>query len=513
MAVCSSEAGGGATLHIEIRHLDEQPEVLERPVELAAGEQTLSLQWTPPGSPAGYCARAELRPADGSPMSGASTAFDVLPRWTVFPRYGFLSDFSAGRPDADETLLELARFHVNGLQFYDWQYRHEELIPPTDEYRDPLGRSLSLRTVRELVARATRHGMAAMPYLAVYAASMGFWREHSEWALYDASGKPILFGGDFLGLMNPEPEGPWAQHLLAAADRALREIAFDGLHIDQYGEPKRAWNKRGEPVDLPASFVGFVRRARQRHPDHTILFNAVGNWPINALAEAPLDFLYIEVWPPEVSYADLARIVLGAAQLSRWRAVVIALYLPADRPANVLLADAVILACGGTRIELGEGTRLLADPYFPKHQAIGDELRAELRRFYDYMVRCGEWIRAYQLPEAERTSWAIAELDTEFVTRGGTLWAVRRALPRGAVLSLVNLSGLETLRWDTAHPTPSLCRNLDVGLRYPHRPSRILWSCPERETGPQPLDFEFSQGSIRLTLPEIHYTGLITIHD
>ena len=23
------------------------------------------------------------------------------------------------------------RLHLNGVQFYDWQYRHEELVPPT----------------------------------------------------------------------------------------------------------------------------------------------------------------------------------------------------------------------------------------------------------------------------------------------------------------------------------------------------------------------------------------------
>lgn len=29
----------------------------------------------------------------------------------------------------------MARFHLNGLQFYDWMYRHSDYLPPAAEYR------------------------------------------------------------------------------------------------------------------------------------------------------------------------------------------------------------------------------------------------------------------------------------------------------------------------------------------------------------------------------------------
>jgi hypothetical protein len=93
------------------------------------------------------------------------------------------------------------------------------------------------------------------------------------------------------------------------------------------------------------------------------------------------------------------------------------------------------------------------------------------------------------------------------------LWAVRRRLPGGMAVSLVNLTGLENPHWDTPHPAPSPCRDLDIHFHYPHRPTRATWSCPEQEAGPQSLDLVFEGGTIQLTLPEIHYTGLIFIHD
>jgi dextranase len=145
----------------------------------------------------------------------AATAFDVLSSWTDFPRYGFLTDFSASRADPEPVLEKLTRFHINGLQFYDWQYRHDQLLAPSEEYIDLLGREMSLASLRKLVDAAHQHGMATMPYLAIYAASADFWRTHPDWALYDEAGNPIAFGENFLGLMDPSTGSSWSQHLLS----------------------------------------------------------------------------------------------------------------------------------------------------------------------------------------------------------------------------------------------------------------------------------------------------------
>jgi dextranase len=221
-------------VRIHIQHLAGQPTVLEQRMRLGTGPRTIETRWLPPAEPAGYAARLEIHTEGSALPFQASTAFDVLSNWTDFPRYGFLTDFGHSRADPESTLTELVRFHINGLQFYDWQYRHDELLPPADEYVDPLGRGMSLASVRKLVDAAHRHGMAALPYLAVYAASADFWRAHPDWALYDEAGDPIAFGENFLGLMDPSPGSPWSGHLLAECARALRMIPFDGLHVDRH---------------------------------------------------------------------------------------------------------------------------------------------------------------------------------------------------------------------------------------------------------------------------------------
>jgi dextranase len=502
------------TLKVFIQHLTEQPTIIEQTLQLAPGEQTVQINWMPPVKPAGYSVRLETLSANDSPALHATTAFDVLSSWTDFPRYGFLTDFSASRSDPESVLKKLTRFHINGLQFYDWQYRHDQLLAPTEEYIDPLGREMSLATVQKLVDVAHQHGMASMPYLAIYAASADFWRTHPDWALYDETGNPIVFGENFLGLMDPSAGGPWSGHLLTEAARTLQSISFDGLHIDQYGDPKRAWDSHHNPVDLPRAFVDFIRSASDQHPDQTILFNAVGNWPIDALAESAVDFLYIEVWPPEVEYRHLAEIVLKAVLISHGKAVVIAIYLPADRPANNLLADAVILACGGTRIELGEDARLLSDPYFPKNEEISSDLYSELRKLSDFTVRNGEWLRPYTQSATGKEIWSRGELSPSFISTDDAIWTVVRSYPKMFVVQLVNFNGLDPhQRWDEALVAPTPCQNISIKIQISQRPAQIFWDCPEQTDGPQAVNFEHADGNLTFQIPQINFIGLVAIHE
>jgi dextranase len=509
-----SSVSQNIALRIFVQHLGEQTAIIEQSLSLASGGQTVEMQWTPPVKPAGYSARLEIRFVGPSQPLEAATAFDILASWTQFPRYGFLTDFGASRADPELVLQKLTRFHINGLQFYDWQYRHDQLLAPTEIYVDPLGRAMSLDSVRSLVEAAHRHGMAAMPYLAIYAASAEFWRAHPDWALYDEAGKPIAFGENFLGLMDPSAGSSWSQHLLAEGARTLLGIPFDGLHIDQYGDPKQAWDSDHQPVDLPRSFVDFIQVASDQHPNQTILFNAVGNWPIEALADSAVDFMYIEVWPPDVEYRHLAKIVLNAVGLSHGKSVVIALYLPADRPANNLLADAVILACGGTRIELGEDARLLSDPYFPKHEEISSDLYSSLRQLADFSVRNGEWMSPYALSSMERKRWADASLNPDFVLTDNSLWAVARQYPGLLLVQLVNFSGLDPHQhWNDVHAYPVPCQNSTIKIQMRQGPSQILWDCPEQTQGPLSLDFEYSTGTLTFQIPNINFIGLVAIYE
>lgn len=447
----------------------------------------------PMDAPAGY--GVEIRCEN----THLETAFDVLSDWTLFPRYGFVCDFTSNRSDAEETLQTLAKYHLNGLQFYDWQYRHDELVPPQDEYLDPLNRPQSLKSTKALIKAAHAHGMAAMPYLAIYAASAAFWRAHPEWMLYDVDHQPIPFGEDFLGIMNPEAGRPWAQHLLAQCQYVLKSLPFDGLHIDQYGEPKTGFDEKGEPVDIPSAFSDFLAAATDQHPGKPVLFNAVGNWPIEKLAASPTAFNYIEVWPPDTAYTDLVRIVRNARSLSGEKPVVIALYLPAERTINNLLADALIFSAGGTRIELGENGRLLSDPYFPKHEKIPDGLNTQLRQWADCIIRYEEWFGPL-----------VSEASIEGLKIPAGVQAFLRKTQKGASLSLVNLCSQTTLEWNSEHVAPEAFNRFEVELELDQEPKMVWLINPQSSSlAPTALDFRVHGGMTTVTLPGLSIWSLI----
>ena len=451
----------------------------------------------PLDAPAGYGIVLTCEDVLASP-SKLETAFDVLPNWTVFPRYGYLTDFSSSRPDEKSTMQTLSKFHINGLQFYDWQYRHDQLVAPTTDYLDPLGRSLSLTALKRLIKAAHNHGMAAMPYLAVYAASAAFWRAHPDWMLYDTDYKPIPFGEDFLGIMNPAAGGPWQKHLLAECARVLKALPFDGLHIDQYGDPKIGFDQNHQPVDIARTFYDFIQAVSDRHPDLPILFNAVGNWPIETLAASPVVFNYIEIWPPDIHYTDLARIVRNARKLSAEKPVVIALYMPAVREINHLLADAVILSAGGNRIEIGENARLLTDPYFPKHEAISDALMAALRTGADFSIRYEEWIGPL-VPESATPKFTLPD----------GVEAFYRKVKAGASLSLVNLKNPDPLCWNETHDKPEVVKSFLLEIPLEFSPQKVWLLEPYSSAEPRLLAHHLNGDKVNVLVPNLEVWNVL----
>lgn len=490
-----------ATVALSIIHLDELVDRRTHTVVAGPTPTEVELTWSPPlHAPRGYGFELTLLDPAGDVADTRSGAFDVLPHWTTFPRYGFLCDFAPARLDVEQTIGALAQFHINGLQFYDWQYRHDTLLAPAEEYQDPLNRTLSLITIRAFIEAAHDHGIAAMPYLAVYAASADYWRRHPAAALYDAEQRPLAFGDDFLGLMNPAPGSAWSKHLIGECMLALRALPYDGLHVDQYGEPKVAFDSNGQPVDLPAAFVAFIAALKQAAPRATVLFNAVGDWPSDALAVSQQDFVYIEIWPPCVTYAAVGEVVQRARSAAQGKPCVIALYLPTDRPANIRLTDALLFSHGATRIELGEAARLLADPYFPKHEPLDAGLRMVLHRYYDFAVRYGEW-----LGPAAGVAVPIA------VTVPAGVIALARRTAETLTVCLVNFCGLGEARWDEAHPAPDLLSDFPLLVAIEARVSNVMWASPDQEH----LDLAVTAwrrdgGIVEVAVPQLQFWTMVT---
>jgi dextranase len=252
-------APAGKLLDARITYLaDTVAEIFAVPIV----NSTATIQWTPPlNAPRGYGVTVMIFDEARQVVAEQSGAFDVLERWTDAPRYGFFSDFTVDRDNYGATLDWMLRHHINGVQFYDWQYRWEDLLPDTDLFEDGLGRRQSMATVRRLIDLARGANIAAMPYTAIYGVSAPYYHIHPDWGLFDANGEVNRLGEDLIAIFDPTPGSPWNKHLLAEFADVLDNTLFDGIHIDQYGSPKNGYDAAGNYVDLAEVFPQFIQQA------------------------------------------------------------------------------------------------------------------------------------------------------------------------------------------------------------------------------------------------------------
>lgn len=495
---------------------------------------------TPADRPVAVGMDWNVRTAGGEQVADGSSAFDTAWRWVDIPRYGFLSDFDPSRGRLSP-ISDLLPYHITGLQFYDWMYRHQQYLPPAPVFMDPLRRRLSLKVVESRIQDAHKAGMAAMAYTAIYAASPDFYQQHPDWALYKGPFTPWAFGDDFLYIMNPARTSPWHDWII---DQYKQVVAwgFDGIHADQYGDPKNGFTtelaEATSFIDLGPAIRDLLTDAKEaltgldvsgRDPgtggDPALIFNAVNDWPTPQVAASRVDALYVEVWPPNDTYADVNRIVTEGLRLGKGRPQIIAAYLDPANVSGVLLLDAVIFASGGYHIELGEFNRMLADPYFPKHQPVREELTDALRRYYDFIVRyrtllygeppaiCTGMEGGTQSQPAVRSTAKPAtgtdgtaggfpgrvKVLAEGVRAGSTfaageVTALTRLVAGHPVLHFINLKGVSTSRWREAKETPQPVDNLEVRF-YPtgwsaERSSelpRFFWASPDGDGRPHEL--------------------------
>ena len=491
---------------------------MERETELRAVWQDGALVLTdvPPG---GYGVRV-------STLDGVwEGAFDVVSDRRAEIRYGFLSDFSP--LDTDTADVEWMRdLHLNAVQFYDWMYRHDRLLPPGERYDDPMGRPTDLRVITKKIEACKSCGIRPLAYGAVYAATKDTFEAHPEWGMYTMDAQPMTFAG-WLYYMNIAPSCGWAAHIVEEFRSAVR-FGFSGIHMDTYGFPKRVWDAQRRPVELADEFPRLIHAAaqavREEAPDGGVIFNAVNNWPTEAVAGTEQDAVYIEVWPPHDTYFDLYRLIREARLLSH-RNVILAAYLKAfqtaDMPAaerSFRLAWAVISASGGTQLVLGEDRSLLRDSYYVNYARLRESFLSTVQRCCDFLVRYKDLLYNDPGMDISKTASGGINEDVRFFSDGctfstdgqtDTVWTILRESRERLTLHLVNLTGNNAL-WNEGKREPVPAAGISAAIRLDRPVRGIYCASPDDETlAAQSLPYTAEQteaGCIyTVKLPDVRY--------
>lgn len=448
----------------------------------------------------------------------------------------------------------LKRTHMNYIQYYDSYYRPENFLAVddntfregvSDENPKGIGMAgtaadywidLSSHTVRKDVLQkyvelGQEYGMKNMLYIP-WGNTSYVDTEHGitpEMLLFptpeDAAAHNVksvqatLSGGDGqwarYSLMKANPSSNEFKNMLfTSAGKALQSIGFDGLHIDTLG-PIYGGAYTVDGAEYSNDFAAsdgmpyFINDAahffntdtwKKQGKDIRMSFNNVGSWGIGALANNKnIDYLYAEQWPDmgNKTYDNMFQHVKDIITADERGRAVIPAYIHKGFEGDgsfdvngVILLDLVIMAAGGTHLELGE--HMLRGEYFPQTgMSLSDSLKEWLTQYYDFLVAYRRMFTSRNFTNSITSSShdiAVNSIDTS------KLSVIEKSDDFIQSLSLINTKGLNGDEWQDNkldRNKPDILSN--VSLKFDFTPKAVYYATIEN---PIPQSLEVNNNSV-----------------
>ena len=125
----TSGSSQNGSIGISITHLGVlTTTLLSQNFSLAnGGTTTLAYTWIAPSTDfTGYSLEVSATNSGGTTLDSINGAVDVSSTWTKFPRYGYVADYPSSMNSSTAThgMWLLKNYHIDGVQFYDWQWKH-----------------------------------------------------------------------------------------------------------------------------------------------------------------------------------------------------------------------------------------------------------------------------------------------------------------------------------------------------------------------------------------------------
>ena len=352
-ATITAEASGGGTVHFSVSHLGAEIDSGNATVENGKATWTYT---TPSEDNQGY-----LVTATGADDTHAETALDVSSSWTRFPRMGYVSHFKPTAPEGTDghTTYESFLFqkpqdyinklsqdyHINALQYYDWQYRHDQPVATGDfAEKWPLwydNTYAAKKTVSDYETAATNAGMGSLAYSMAYAANDGYdssripdewilrnddgsyWRRDlgSQWWVNTPEGTPKP--ENHMTMMNVNTQG-WRDYITDQYVTQKDTFGFDGTHIDTLGQTVKK-DASGNSVDLTDGLTALVNETASKTGTATGI-NLPDGAGTDKIGPSSASYIYTELWDHNETNQQVASYLQGARDKSANKPQIVAAY-------------------------------------------------------------------------------------------------------------------------------------------------------------------------------------------
>jgi len=501
---------------------------------------------TPSADYTGYLADIYTKDGDKETILG-TIAVDVSSDWGRFPRYGFVSDYGENKTEEviRSEMQTLNRLHINGVQFYDWHYKHHWPLGGTPDklltvYKDIFYKKVYLSSVQNYIKVQHEYGMKSMFYNLCYGALDNDGAEEDgvkrTWYVFQDTNHGTM---DYHGL---RPSGKsdiyvldpsnteWQEYIGAKNEDVYTALDFDGYHIDQLGNRGTRYTYDGKKIDMQQAYASFIKVMKSKRPDKRLVMNAVSNFGAeNMSATGDVDFCYNEMWGSESNFTDLRSTILlnRNASPAKDAQTVFAAYMNYNlsgssgyfNTAGVLLTDAVIFALGGAHLEMS-GDHMLGSEYFPNcNLKMKPALNSAIVRYYDFMTAYENYLRG----AGEENAVSITSSSKKFVSWTGTsgpqkgvVVTYSRKVGGVQMVNLLNFVNANSLSWRDADGTmsaPTELKELEIHVSGQTSPVKKVWLASPDLHGCAPVELSFRQKADELTLviPSLKYWDMMII--
>ena len=492
----ATSVSGHGRLVVKYYHLNN----LVATKEIFYGTSEISWSWfLPSDDNIGYAVVIENHV--GNNVSTSTIAINVSNDIYNFPIMGFLSKYdNDSSVERKNNLDYLKRLHINLIQFYDWFDLHSLPLPVasvgdslqvSNTWTDIGNRLTRKKVIDEYCNLAKDYGMKPLAYMAMngsdtnqlvhgLSAEMFLYNDNSRNLdhVYKTLDKNNGWGKYSLYNMN-WMNGPWQDYIYRQMETVRNNMPFVGWHIDMFGDPGNKYEANGNLISSATLANGihyFLNKAGKLGWDTGV--NSVGEYGLDDIRNSTVPkYLYTEVWDNRKTYNDLFNLVKFLTESrdsnKQKKGVIIAAYMDYDYAKNnagkyfntdgIILADLVIMASGGTHLEMGE--HMLCNEYFPNSNLnLPSTLKDNyLPKMYDFFVAFKEIIGlGYQVD-------GLATIDGGSVDylQSGKVCGISRGNKNDYLgLSLINLRTTNTEWRDTnANCSVAPAQNIKVTLK------------------------------------------------
>ena len=500
------------------------------------GTSTAVFSWpTPTNNFQGYLVSAAVLDQNSNLVDSGSSAIDVSSDWSKFPRYGYVAQYGS-TVNTTHTMWLLKNYHLNGIQFYDWQWKHHIPYNSGSTWPDVANRTIYRTTVTNLINSAHAYGMMAMNYNSYGMAYANY--------LTDGSGVSLSMGifssptaslGTQYGYSLPNTwattnlygfnnrDTNWQNYIYGREQGVFTNIAFDGWHIDTVGQ-NTAYDYNGAVFNLNDYNPQFINNAKAALGKR-MTFNTVDAGGENQVAQsANVDFVYSELWSGNLNYFSFNQRVNNVRSYCS-KALVMPAYMDSGlnsgifNAPGVLLTDAAMFACGGSHLELGDGSEMLYNSYFPNDTSVlmSGALTAAMHAYYDFFVAYENLLRGDTV--SANNAATITGITTSTNGAAGTVWVIAKKTLGAKMIHLVNLLNNTNTAWNDyngTYPAPPTLNNLAVKMYYTGSISGgKLWYATPDANSCAAIQLNYTTGSdgggnyINFTVPQLQYWDMI----